>query len=593
MNSYYGWNGKVLRVNLSSGCVETVYPPPELYHKFIGGKGLAGHYLRPWVTLPWDHPDMPVLIFSGPLVGTAAPTSGRSAIVSRSPLTGAVADSSVGGRLGFHLKRAGWDGIIITGKAVSPCGIRIEDATVKIVDASELWGKDIEHCFDILGDSNRSVVLTGPAGENGVAFAALMVDKHHSAGRAGIGSCCGAKNLKFLSIQGSNKVAVKDKAALKESREEILRLTSASPVLMGQNGFSCFGTGSIYDLMDSRRMMPTDNFTKTRFDKAGELNAHAYKDTYKTKKHGCMGCHIRCKKIATGGGRKGSSMPEFETMSHFTALVGNTDMEIVMEANKLCNSLGMDTISAAATLACYREISGQENLSDSILELLKQIGTGATPLGRVLGKGSLAYATANDKVHTSMQVKGLELPAYDPRGAYGMSLAYALSTRGGCHLRAYPISHEILRKPVATDRFSYAGKARTTKIAEDQNAVIDSLTACKFIFFAAGLEEYAKAYTAVTGIPTSAQELLKRGEVIYYQERIMNHLNGFGCEDDDLPQRFFKEPGSSGHGITIKPLDRRSFLEARAKYYRIRGLDDQGHPLAEKAAELGLAWTDS
>jgi aldehyde:ferredoxin oxidoreductase len=187
-----------------------------------------------------------------------------------------------------------------------------------------------------------------------------------------------------------------------------------------------------------------------------------------------------------------------------------------------------------------------------------------------------------------MVVKGLELPAYDPRGAYGMSLAYALSTRGGCHLRAYPVSHEILRKPVATDRFTFSGKARIIKIAEDQNAVVDSLTACKFIFFAAGLEEYAKVYAAVTGIAATAEDLLLAGERIYYQERMMNALNGFTALDDDLPQRFFTEAGSGDEAMAINPLDRAAFLAARAKYYRIRGLDEEGRPTPEKIGELGL-----
>ena len=188
-----------------------------------------------------------------------------------------------------------------------------------------------------------------------------------------------------------------------------------------------------------------------------------------------------------------------------------------------------------------------------------------------------------------MDVKGQELPAYDPRGAYGMALAYATSTRGGCHLRAYPISHEILRKPVATDRFTFSGKARIIKLAEDLNAVVDSLTACKFIFFAAGLEEYARAFTAVTGATTTAQDLLRAGERIFYQERLMNAANGFTAADDDLPKRFFTEPGSSGNGLEIRALDREDFLAARARYYRIRGLDKEGRPTSAKTRELGLA----
>jgi aldehyde:ferredoxin oxidoreductase len=191
-----------------------------------------------------------------------------------------------------------------------------------------------------------------------------------------------------------------------------------------------------------------------------------------------------------------------------------------------------------------------------------------------------------------MCVKGLELPAYDPRGAYGMSLAYALSTRGGCHLRAYPVSHEILRKPVATDRFTYSGKARIIKIAEDQNAVIDSLTACKFIFFGATLEEYARALYGVTGFSTTGQDLLKTGERIYYQERILNARNGFSAKDDDLPQRFFHEPGYKGNDMRIASLDREAFLKARSNYYRIRGLSEDGLPTREKCGELGLEWED-
>lgn len=584
----HGWTGRMLMVDLSSGRTAVQRPAPEIYRKFIGGKGLAGHCLRPFITLPWDHPDMPILLFTGPLVGTAAPTSGRSTVMSRSPLTGTVADSSVGGRLGFQLKRAGWDGIIITGLSPVPCGLVIENDKVRIVDATAQWGATTDKIFREFGDAGRSVAVIGPAAENGCAFASLMVDRHHAAGRTGIGLCFAAKRLKYITIRGTHRVPVHNREELLAAREEILRLTAASPVLMGPYGFSCFGTGSIYDLMDSRRMMPTDNFRRTRFERAGELNAFAFREAYRPEKHGCMGCHIRCKKIAGRGTHKGSSMPEFETMSHFTALIGNTDMNVVMEANLLCNRYGMDTISAAATLACYRETEGETDLSPHILRLLREIGNGSSDLGRELGGGSRAYARARERASASMSVKGLELPAYDPRGAYGMSLAYALSTRGGCHLRAYPVSHEILRKPVATDRFTFSGKARIIKIAEDLNSVVDSLTACKFVFFAAGLEEYARAFTAVTGVPSSAQELLRIGERIYCQERIMNALNGFTAADDDLPMRFFEEAGNGNADTPVPPLDRRAFLEARAKYYRIRGLDEDGLPRTERMRELGL-----
>ncbi len=581
-----GWCGKILRIDLDSSATDILRPDPVRYEKFIGGKGLAGSFLRDRITLAWDDPAAPLLIMTGPLVGTAAPTSGRTTIMSRSPLTGTVTDCSVGGRLGFHLKRAGWDGVLITGRAANPCGIVIDNETIKLVDAVELWGADTATVFQRLQKRDNSVATIGPAAENGVSYASLMVDRHHAAGRGGIGRCFGAKNIKYLVVRGSGRVSVHDKAELTAAREEILRLAAASPVLMGEHGIARFGTGALYDLMDARRMMPTDNFRRTRFAAAPGLGAVAYAKRFQPKQHGCMGCHIRCKKVT--GHKNRTAMPEFETMSHFTALIGNTDPDLVVRANDLCNRLGMDTISAAATLACYRELEGEIDLAPSLLALLEQIGTGSTRLGRELGEGARAFARKQGRPELSMDVKGQELPAYDPRGAYGMSLAYATSTRGGCHLRAYPISHEILRKPVATDRFTFSGKARIIKISEDLNAVVDSLTACKFIFFAAGPEEYARAFSAVTGMTITAQDLLEAGERIYYQERLMNAANGFDDRDDDLPARFFKEPGS-GSAPGTPPVDRAAFLEARRKYYRIRGLDAQGRPTPEKTRQLGLA----
>ena len=209
-------------------------------------------------------------------------------------------------------------------------------------------------------------------------------------------------------------------------------------------------------------------------------------------------------------------------------------------------------------------------------------------IGMYLAQGSYRFCARYGHPELSMTVKKQELPAYDPRGAYGMALSYATSTRGGCHLRAYPISHEILRKPVVTDRFTFKGKARIVKISEDLNAVIDSLTACKFLFFAATLEEYAQVFVGVTGIETTAQDLLKIGERIYYNERVMNAKNGFSSKDDDLPQRFFSTAGTSGEGITINPINRDDFLKARGNYYKIRGLTEDGMPTQEKCAELEI-----
>ena len=280
-------------------------------------------------------------------------------------------------------------------------------------------------------------------------------------------------------------------------------------------------------------------------------------------------------------------LPEYETMCHFSALIENEDLRTVAEANRICNESGMDTISAGATLACFSEVTGEKLTPDGIIELLSEIASGSGK-GRELSRGSWLFAESRGCPEFSMSVKRMELPGYDPRGAYGMALGYVTSTRGGCHLRAYPISHEILRKPVATDRFSFAGKARIVKIAEDMNAAVDSLTSCKFLFFGCSLEEYSAAYSAVTGMETSSQALLTDGERIYFRERMMNSVCGFTAKDDDLPPRFFTEAGSSGDGIEIPPISRDDFLEARSKYYSIRGLDPDGCPLRSRAEELRL-----
>jgi len=586
-----GWTGNILILDLTRKNIEIETPSLDVYGRYVGGKGFGGRYLRQKATLPWDHPEMVICIFTGPLTGTISPTSGRAHILSKSPLTGLVGDSSVGGKLATRLKRAGFDGIVIKGISKTPVGITIKDHQVEFKDAGDLWGLDTFSVHQKIRPGKASMASIGPAAENGVRFASIMVDRHFTAGRSGLGLSFAQKKIKYLLVDGTGRCKIKNPKKLKQAREDILRLTAASPALMGQFGFTCLGTGAVYDLMDNRRMMPTDNFRRTRFESAYKLNAAAYSKAYSPHKYGCLGCHILCKKIGTKDDQT-VTMPEFETMSHFTALIGCMDTELVVKANERCNRYGMDTISAASTLACRREITGLDYTPQKVLSLLDDMASGKGE-GKDLSLGAKGYAQKMGAPQTAMAVKGMELPAYDPRGAYGMALGYALSTRGGCHLRAYPISHEIFRKPVATDRFSFSGKARIIKIAEDLNAIVDALIACKFTFFAAGLEEYAMVYEAVTGVETHTQDLLEKGERIYYNERIINALNGFDATDDDLPARFFTEPGSSGNNIHIPPINRDAFLSARKKYYEIRGLTVNGLPKRKKAIKLGLSWKRS
>ncbi|WP_419784954.1 aldehyde ferredoxin oxidoreductase family protein [Pseudodesulfovibrio sp.] len=573
-----GWTGKVLHIDLSTGESAVFHPSPRLYASWLGGRGLAGYYLRSHCTLEWDDPEQPICFFTGPLTGTAAPASSRGVLLTRSPLTSAVNDCTVGGGLAVRLKRAGWDGLVLFGKSPVPCGIEIDNEDVRVVE-TDLWGETTDTVFDRLEGADISIAAIGPAGENGSPLASVVVDRSHAALRGGPGLVWASRNLKYISVRGTGEIRVRDEAALASACESIRRLAAASPVLMGRHGFANRGTGALYDLMDSRCMMPTDNFRATRFAGAALLNAEAYRRAYNPESFGCEGCHIRCKLRAEDG----RAIPDYDAMAHFSALVGNTDIELGLGAVGLCGRLGLDPISAASAMACRREITGEPCDGRTIPLALHEMAHGGA-----LSGGSLDFAESCERSELSMSVKGLDLPAYDPRGAYGLALAYAVNTRGGCHQHANPLSHEVLRKPVATDRFTFSGKARIIKIAEDQNAAADCLGICRLIGLAAGLEEYARAYTAVTGLNVSPGDLQACGERVCYRERIMNSLNGFGDCEDDLPPRFFTEPGTSGGGVDIPPLDRETFLAARARYYNVRGLDEEGRPTQETAERLGL-----
>jgi len=565
-----GYTGKSIRIDLSGGVWDIFETPPELCEKFIGGRGFGVALIREHITKPFDSEDMPIIFASGPLVGTSAPTSGRLSVVSRSPLTSTVFDCSVGGRFATELKRAGFDMLIVSGLSREWVTIDIQDGNISIKDARPLYGRNVEEAAAILGDDGSTAII-GRAGERGVRFASIVFDGHYLAGRGGLGAVMGAKRLKAIKIRGTGEVKVADPGALKKAREEIMRLLRASPAVFGEFGLSEFGTAALVDLIHARRMEPTENFRKSVFPQSGQYSGYSMKTVYHTRKKGCRGCPILCKKV----GRAGEVMPEFETVSHFGALNGNSDLRSIVEANRLCNDYGLDTITAASTIACYSEFSGRRLSPEELLEHVVLIGE-RQGIGDALSEGSRRFAESEGVPELSMTVKGLELPAYDPRGAYGMALAYVTSNRGGCHLRAYPISYEILRKPVAVDRFSFVGKARMVKISEDINTVVDSLTACKFVFFAASLEEYAKAINAVTAREYDVQSLVRAGERTWLLERHLNTLNGFSRKDDDLPERFFRDAGYSDENVTIPPIRRKDFDDALDRYYRIRGYDEDG-----------------
>ncbi len=574
-----GWHGRLLNVDLSSGRIWVEQLASEILQTYLGGRGLGVRLMRDFYQLDPFSAAIPLIFSVGPLCGTPAPTAARMGVVSRSPLSKTIHDSSCGGKFPWCLKAAGFDALKIVGQSQHPLVLQISPEETKLLPADKLWGLDISATVAAL-EEQGSVAAIGPAGENRVLYANIMMGEGNAVGRGGLGAVMGAKKLKAITIAGDKKTTIKYPERFNIARRDIIRLFKASPVIYGDLGLAEYGTPALVDLITQRRMAPTENFRKTWFADAYHYSGPALRKEYQPKKHGCYGCPIQCKKAT----RQGILLPEYETVNHFGALNNIKDLHSIVAANNLCNQLGMDTISAAASISAWSESRGEFPRAEQLGELLTLIAQ-RKGVGSLLAEGAERLTAELGQPQLSMSVKGLELPAYDPRGAYGMALAYCTSNRGGCHLRAYPISHEILRKPVATDRFDFAGKARMIKIAEDNNATIDSLIVCKFSFFGAGLEEYAELFSATTGINYTPLQLKNIGERIYLTERFYNQQNGFSDQDDSLPERFFTETGSSGEGIEVAPIDRERFYEERQKYYRIRGLDERGKFLQDNYLE--------
>ncbi|HVN70804.1 MAG TPA: aldehyde ferredoxin oxidoreductase C-terminal domain-containing protein [Desulfomonilia bacterium] len=566
-----GFGHTCLFIDMTSRRTHREVLDSEISEAFLGGRGMGTYFLGLEPGLTALDPAAPLIFATGALTGSHIPSSGRMMISAFSPLTNTVCSCSVGGGFALEMKRSLIDIIHITGRSDKQTNIFIENDSISFEDSP--WDREtpLSRIFEDLSPSGGSAAAVGEAAYRGCLYASIMVDNSFASGRGGLGLVMASKNIRALVVRGNAHVRATpfDPEAEEKARTDIIRLFDASPALMGRSGIHAYGTSALVDLMASRHMMPTANFRRTFFEGSTAFSGPAIRSEETPRHYACRGCPIACKQ------KSAREIPEFETLSHFGALNENNDLKSIIEANLICNETGMDTISAASTIACLAEIKGARYTGDALVEKVRSImGTGSE--AELLRKGSAILARELGAPGKSMSVKSLELPAYDPRGAYGMALAYATSTRGGCHLRAYPIAHEILGKPVKTDRFSFSGKARIIKIAEDTNTVVDSIGACKFAFLAASLEEYAKGFAAVTGLAYDTQDLLRIGDNIYTLERHINSIRGFTRKDDMLPERFYTEPGTGGPGIEIPPLDKGQFFSALERYYRIRGCNPDG-----------------
>ncbi len=609
--------GKIARVDLWSSKIRFESLPDVVLKKWIGGRGLGVYLMLKEVDPRIDplSPSNKALVLTGPLTGVAGvPSSGRWCSVTKSPLTNTIHDSQSGGKFGPELKFAGFDGIIIENASETPVYLWVHDGKVEIRDAKHLWGKDVHAATDLIKEELRAevgneadkikVAVIGPAGENLVRFAAIMNDKNRAAGRGGHGAVWGSKKLKAIAVLGHEKPKVAKPDKFREAVKVAMDKHKKSSVTA--EGLPKLGTAILVNIINKAGIFPTRNFRTGVFEGAekisGETLAEKYVDWKKQKEEICWGCPIGCARYSVvknspfsgeGGG------PEYETIWAFGAQTGTDNLEAIIKANFLCNELGLDTITTGHVIGTFMELVEKGKIPkealrglkvewgspEAIIELTWRIAY-RSGIGDELAEGAARLAQKYGAPEVAMVVRGQELPAYDPRGAQGHGLAYATSNRGGCHLRAYMISPEVLGVPQLIDRFETKGKPALVKHFQDVSAVIDSLIVCKFTSFAIWADEYAALLSAVTGVDVDAKGIEKIGERIWNAERVFNIFSiGDGRKYDTLPKRLLEEPMPEGpsKGYVVK-LD-----EMLDEYYKVRGWID-GRPTRAKLEELGLKW---
>ena len=563
------------------------------FRRFLGGRGLG-------VKLVYDHvspetsPTSPqnLLVFAvGPLTATSAPTAGRFVVVTKSPLTGTIFDSHAGGYFGPQLRRAGFAALVLEGRAASPVYLWINDGEVEFRSAKDIWGLEVSETTDALlseTDAKAQVACIGPAGENQVNLAAILTDKHRAAGRGGVGAVMGGKNLKAIVVKGSQGVAVANEEALQATVTRTRRLIKKDSIT--NKSLPVYGTPVLVNLANEYGILPTLNFQEGTFNDAEGVSGEKLLERFFVKRYHCFGCPIGCGRISQVQGKEIGG-PEYETLWALGPECGINDLEWISLANDRCNELGLDTISMGSTLGCAMELVEKGLLkaqlrfgeTSGVIELIEAAAK-RQGFGKELGEGSRVLANRYNAPELAMQVKGLELPAYDPRGVQGHALAYATSNRGGCHLRAYLIGPEILGSPVLVDRDRIEGKPELVVLFQNLSAAMDSLVLCRFTTFAFSVNDYADLVSAATGLSITNKEFLQIGDRIWNLERLFNIREGFTAKDDCLPPRFSTPLPEGGSRHRISHLD-----EMLPKYYKLRGWDKKGNPTAAHLKQLNLA----
>ena len=610
---------KVLRVNLSNGTCESEATNAEWAKKYLGQRGLATKYMVEEVDPKVDalSADNKLIFATGPLTGTAAPTSGRWSVITKSPLTGAIACSNSGGFFGAEMKNAGWDMIIFEGKSDGPVYLDITNDQAELKDASNMWGKTVWETEDMLreirGDNDIRCASIGPAGESGVLFAAVVNDKDRAAGRSGVGTVMGSKNLKAIAVRGTVGTQVGD--AMK-----FMQAAGAAKQILADNavtgeGLPTYGTQVLMNVINETGALPTRNANDVQFEGASKIGGEAMHEIRESdgqanlvSNNACFGCPISCARISkidpehfTVKGRPeyqiNSGGLEYESAWSLGAATGVDDLEALTYCNFICNELGMDPISLGSTIAAAMDLYKEGAITDedtggmklefgntkALVAIVEATGRGEG-FGVEIGQGSRRMCEKYGRPELSMTVKSQEFPAYDPRGIQGMGLTYATSNRGACHLRSYTVASEVLGISEKTDPLTPDGKAGLVKAFQDATAVVDSSGTCIFTTFALTMDDIAPMIDADLEGDWSSETLMELGERVWNLERKFNMDAGLTAADDTLPQRLLKEAAKTGPAKgKVNELDK-----MLPEYYELRGWTADGVPSNETLDRLKL-----
>lgn len=607
-----GFAGRILNVDLSERKIVKQPLETEKINEFIGGKGYAARLL--WEGTPPNSdsldPQNIIIFATGPLTGTLCPST-RMCIVTKSPLTGTFNDSYVGGHFGHEMKFAGYDFLVISGKAEQPVYLWINNESVEIKDGGWLWGKDTFETEERIKGKHKDrtirVACIGPAGEKLVRYALVNIDLYRQAARGGIGAVMGSKNLKAVAVRGSNTIEVEDPEYFKQLAFEAYEATDTNESLYTMKRW---GTGRSVIFSSNQCLYPTKNYQEATFEGAESLSGESMERKIWVKGKACFNCPIHCGHLAvvktsdyTGTIVEGV---EYETTAMLGADCGIDNLAAVTYANMLCDKLGLDTLSTGGVVAwameCFergilteKDTSGitlnfgnHKAMNKMILQIAKREGIGdllaegVKRASQKIGQGSDGFA---------MHVKGLELPGWAIRAAPSMGLAYATADRGGCHQRAWPIKYDLGSKTPdgkTLERYSPQGKAFVTKHDQDLIAALYSLVACDFATGAIGTARYIKLLNAATGWTYTKEQFMETGERIWNLIRAFNIREGTRKENDTLPPRIFEEPLPSGIAKG-KKLPKVNFEKMRREYYKLRGWNaETGMPTYEKLKKLGL-----